>query len=95
MTDKLRSMISERTMLPLGFVLLIVGQTLAGYMWLERRFAAVEDPIKEMRWEMRTTARDRWTQSDHRAWAGELALKNRELTVPPVRRVTASEPSDE
>lgn len=82
-----RPVLTGSTLVPLSLVATLLAQTLAGYIWLERRFTEVERQLLELRYQ----ARDRWSGGDQRAWASELALRNRTLEVPPARHVEIGE----
>lgn len=78
-----RSVLSGKTLVPVSLVLTLAAQTIGAYVWLERRFAELERRLYEITYQQR----DRWTATDQREWAGSLALRNRTVDVPPVRRV--------
>ncbi len=71
------SVVSKETLLPLGFVIVLIG----GVLWMDRRLSRIEYQLETI------VARDgdRWSETDMKHWAELLEVSNPGMTIPAPR----------
>ncbi len=84
---KVNGVLNKQTLLPLGFVLLIV----AGVLLVNNRLMRIEFRLTSIEDSMRRQMDDRWRTADMKSWALLLEAKNPLLDIPEPTAVTKKE----
>lgn len=73
-------MINDQTMVPLGIACAVFLFGLMCVRWLDSRLNRMENAISK-------ALTDRWTKTDHRIWALELSMLNKDIKLPDIHNV--------
>lgn len=81
--------LSPSALVPLGVVTASVIALFGAKSWLDSQFDTLNASITQVQWELKSlqgASADRWTSSDQRLWAEQLARSNPTLVIPKPER---------
>lgn len=70
--------IDQNTLVPLGVVVSVMLGLFGAHTWLDARLDLIDSRLERIE----DVGSDRWTVTDQRLWAADLARQNATLSVP-------------